>query len=762
MMTLRLRLPALLFVYLCLPVTVLASPESLRAAVDAGDTGAVREEVSQLVEAGSLRTAPARRLIADYVSAIGVAEQLQLADLLVAQSTAESSGRRWGTSRLSQRAAAAGNLINLNQTLTLEADLATGAELMVGNDWRITGLQTVDPSLPNYVSFDYDGSAVLGWVARRADGMNGGIHSGEPVPALVVKSGNLRQGERIVLRYRQLRLPYQATNELRLMLLVSPGEGETWYEVPGDTLSVVAAELSQIRALAPTMITPREPFDITVRYEDAWGNLAQGEFPSLEVLVDGVFQDRIEAGINAEQVVRLSLADAEQPAAIEIRSSGGGLRTRVNPQIWRQQTDFDLVWTEITATRSAASGAGITPAFTFDSVGQTPSVSQLPAGTAAWLLNSPVERGGYRGVITYSDSASLIRNPWYGIRLMHFQAEIPGDPRMRLPATPTLVEVAAGQAGYDWQIDRFASRGIRIGLTGSFRGYQRELTGTPQGALTAVMQRQGETLLDALLAGRTYVTTGHRPYIDVSLGGLAPGERGQVQGNRALRVRVQGTAGIRSITLYKNGEVLEQRRFDADVNSNILTVTLESDTNPYNQQTDLPRNGREWIGFIRFTGALPVAVSGPGFVRENQAVVINPRNTERLDFMTWTRGLPSSFAAELSLAEADVMMELQVRQGQEDSSYVPTTRSPSMLPAVRQIVSLAELREGPVTRIIDSQGYRDRITWALTRPDVPSFQYFEFTDFSQPRAGDYYYLKIEQTDDHVAWTSPLFTGGSDL
>ena len=35
---------------------------------------------------------------------------------------------------------------------------------------------------------------------------------------------------------------------------------------------------------------------------------------------------------------------------------------------------------------------------------------------------------------------------------------------------------------------------------------------------------------------------------------------------------------------------------------------------------------------------------------------------------------------------------------------------------------------------------------------------FDFTDTESPNQGDYYYIKIEQANDAIAWSSPIWVG----
>jgi hypothetical protein len=165
---------------------------------------------------------------------------------------------------------------------------------------------------------------------------------------------------------------------------------------------------------------------------------------------------------------------------------------------------------------------------------------------------------------------------------------------------------------------------------------------------------------------------------------------------------------------------------------------------------------------VRISGVDVAGVETPGFRnRVRQAAAINPSNAQRVDFITWTRGHPSSLMLELSAVPEDMVVELTLRAGHEDVDQIPLTRQPAMIPGVRMQTSIDELREGPVTRFYEVEGYQDSVTFDLIDKELPAEVNFEFTDRVEYGAGDYYYVRVRQTDDHFAWSSPVWVGGFD-
>ena len=109
----------------------------------------------------------------------------------------------------------------------------------------------------------------------------------------------------------------------------------------------------------------------------------------------------------------------------------------------------------------------------------------------------------------------------------------------------------------------------------------------------------------------------------------------------------------------------------------------------------------------------------------------------------------------------DLVFELNLREGREDIDVTPILRPSSKIPGSRQMISMYDLRQGRIMRALSVDGYEDQISFELVDPDSEVDVGFEFTDETGVREGDYYYVRISQLDDHVAWSSPIFVGGFD-
>ena len=57
------------------------------------------------------------------------------------------------------------------------------------------------------------------------------------------------------------------------------------------------------------------------------------------------------------------------------------------------------------------------------------------------------------------------------------------------------------------------------------------------------------------------------------------------------------------------------------------------------------------------------------------------------------------------------------------------------------------------------EGYNDTASLRRIRTDGDTDVSFSFEDTSR-RQGDYYFVRVEQANDAVAWSSPIWVGGS--
>ena len=160
----------------------------------------------------------------------------------------------------------------------------------------------------------------------------------------------------------------------------------------------------------------------------------------------------------------------------------------------------------------------------------------------------------------------------------------------------------------------------------------------------------------------------------LTVNGAAPGDRVPYSERREITGEIYASFGLDKIELLRNGVVIDEIKPGDISESNIVQIKLSSPNYP--KDWDLPRNGREWIGYLRAPGGQFRDITSPkiGVIHD---IAINPADPSRVDFITWTHGGSRSFLVEISLKDDEVPLELSIMKGFEDIAYVPQYRPPS-------------------------------------------------------------------------------------
>ncbi len=665
-----------------------------------------------------------------------------------------------------------------------------GSELIVAFPAMAPGLpQNIDPEGANFI----EASAAEATFEPLVDIQRGirGSLEGESVRAVFrLVEGEVPAGGIVTLRFRRVGMPYRAHGRYPVPLRIRFEPGAYAFEVPTPTLAVLPGEAAAIEVSAPPDVGSGERVPVTVRVTDRFGNLVRGAHPPFDVLVDGQFETSIPAGDDPTPVIEIPPL-ALGTHRIEVRSAGGGFRARTI--VRSAARPLPVRWIEPHVYTERSGGLAPEPEIRAAYAGRVDTVLVLErddaldgarwqqrdtSGNDGFVRTANLRAGGHSAIIAptgmsddraprlqYPSATSLATLPAsvFAVAL----PEVPTDLRTRPAMRMRHVEILSGAASHEWFGRRIADEGARVSFTGSATSHDRGGQFIAMAGRTAVRIEPGESTLDALAAGRTWVTSGPGIVLDVETNGVSPGGRAPASPTRTIRGEVRGTAPIDRIELVRNGEVVDVRDVSFDPGSRVVRVSLNSDSSPVAGRYDLPRNGREWIGYVRLQGGeLTGLDAGNLAALPGQAAAINPREPNRADFITWTRGLARSFYLELrpfEEPEGPQELEFVIRRGMEDVSQLPLYREPAEILPTTMVIGLQELQSGPVTRAYEVDGYRDTVTVKLVNREVADLLAFEFVD-RRPAgagAGDYYYVRVVQSDDHIAVSSPTFVGGFD-
>gem|GEM_PF-6938906 len=538
-----------------------------------------------------------------------------------------------------------------------------------------------------------------------------------------------------------------------------------WREQATQNVEVVPGVPSRLMIETTAELSAGKPFSVWLKVVDDYGNLSGDTLPSLQVLMNGRFTRTIEGMTNPGLVPDLMFQTPGQ-ARIEVRSAGGQWRANARP-IVRTVPGLgnQTRWVRFQARSNEASSGGTQQN---GSSQDEPSASHGETVFLGSPLYAPQDQGGQRLVLTSSRAVSEVLG-----------VEVPADPR-QAGSTNILAAIVSPSGVHPWRLEQLADRGHRFGTVG---GWQRpDLPGLFR-PLTGVSVRPGESLADAIAQGRTWVTTGPRIDLGLSVNGVAPGGRVVFSENRIITGFVQGSDALLDVYLYRNGKPV-RRLNTVDVSETVeipveddgkgqawgqseladtLLVQFYSDSRPVKPLWDAPRNGREWLGYLTTgTGSIEQArLVGPG--GRVGAIEIDDNSVNRVDFITWTRGTTAGLLLGIAGIEEDAEVTVLLGTGREDGTSKVALRPPAQTPGVQFRFRLS----GPGSeqrRDIRVDGYTDSIVvrWLRASPDErPTGLTFEVTDYQPRGLGDYYHIVAEQIDGHLAVSSPIWVGGFD-
>ena len=609
----------------------------------------------------------------------------------------------------------AGEQLNVVIRYRTGIDLDVGSKVTVLVPWSSgIRLQSQEADRPNYLVLrsTFDAGAV---VASQAPGVVPFSHwyAGGNLLAFEVIDMPIPEGTELEFSIANLQLPGQAGGFYLPVAFSLPGEDILMSGAPIE-LTIRPNRTEQVELLGPSRIGRNENTELEVRLLDRFGNLSEDRAPTLDLLLNGSFERRVDLQGAVTEIPDLRFSEPGANFA-EVRTGGGGLRSQSNP-IFVQSGNKQIRWFDISPSDSVS------------------------------LLRSSLRQGGTLYEANIDARSFRVALPF-----------VPTDDRSFDFKSIRLAQVVSGDSQFEWFTNRLYRQGYRVGVAGGSFSPVGPSGLSPRRGLTAALSRDAS----ALAQGATYATTGARIVVQMTVNGGEAGSRVRANKERRISGWVQGTGPIDRVELIRNGKVISTQSLAADPESNVIKLSMFSSSEPIRGQRDLPRNGREWIGFLRTPGTNLSLAGTPGFRNsERQAAAQNGNN--RVDFITWTHGGWSSLFASFDETGADDdVLEVSFRQVAEDRDIFPELRDPASIPATRQMIPLFDLDQGPVIRRLSHSGYDDLLRIERVNPQSPSYVEFSFSDASPFAEEDYYYVKIYQLDDHVAWTSPVFVGGFD-
>ena len=702
------------------------------------------------------------------------------------------------------------------------AGVAEGGALIVarGRAGGYGRIQTDDPAGDNYVSVSSN-AAVRFELDEEAPAWGPSIiAAGETFPVFRIRGEALKEGDEVTLVYgdrsggsKGFKIGVFSNDAITLPLQVDPGDG-SFFALPVASYRVVGGDAFSVHGFAPSIVATRERFTISVRSEDRYYNRATGAIPAYEVYVNGERDSEVPAG---QALHDLPMRFAKPGVyRISLRSSDGAIAGTANPVWVQKEPTTRLYWGETHGHCGFAEGQG-TPEGYFgfarddaklDFVTLTEHDIWMTDGEWKYLNEVAAEFhregelivypgyewsmrrqwGGHHNVFfrrpgferVSSHEAPVLTMLYRGLREKHDPADVliiphahqNADWRLNDFEMERLIEVMSGHGTFEWFGQRYLESGFRVGFVGAsddHRGHPGYSPGHPStegrrsgifqfGGLAAVWARNKstDTVFDALKARSAYGVTGaQRIILDARLNGSGMGRELKPSETREIEGRVIGTGPIRAIELIKNSKVAAS--FDpggGEAASGEVVVGFVSESYISRPNRDNPRGHRTWRGSLAVEKGKVVSVRylGTPHLDADRLEI----QDGRVLFDVATRGSRRSIALTLEGASPSPGLSFELEEGRERGTAPTQIRTPQQFAAARFTLSVPAAGDAANEEVLRTGRYRDRVTVeraAGLRDDVQ----FHFSDRGEP--GDWYYVRVEQLDGHLAWSSPWWVGG---
>ncbi len=709
----------------------------------------------------------------------------------------------------------AGQLVTVSETYEVgDMPMAVGGGIAVGQG-RGSRLQASDPSGARYVTaVTSNPEAVLTatepwgrWVTFET----------RSTLAFRLSGTELRKGDTITLTFGDrsgggpgLRFQQWSNDRVVFKTFVDL-EGNGWLLSPAwPAMEVVGEErIRFVNAVAPSIVETGEEFELFVRSEDRFKNLASGTTPDLEVALGGETVREVPAGSRAMHRVDGMRIESPGVYRFHVRSRDGTLQGTSNPVRVENEPTRRIYWGETHGHTGFAEGQGSPDGyyrfgrdvarldflslsehdiwmddFEWKTLQEMVEKYRDP-GRFTTLLGfewtSRLPYGGHHNVF-FRDTPGRLRVPnqtaplldelYEGLRAGNASEDVLVVPHAHQPGDWTtsdgdlerLVEIQSGHGTFDWFGNKYLESGYRVGFVGAsdnhvgHPGYSG-MTNRQLGGLAAVIaaENTADAIFDGLRDRATYATTGERIVLDADLNGVGIGKEQADAPGRTIRCTVNGTAPIDAVDVIKNGAVVyTQRYLQTDLGADALVqVSFEASTEVIGRR-QVPRGDRPWKGVIRAQGARIVGLDEPW--HRHPGTYSARLEDGQVQFAMHTRGRSTSLVLRLRDASASTRVVVDMEGTRERPGSGGYERRPQGLPAAEATFRLGDLGGEVDRREFKVLEHADALSVQVIPSGGALDRDFTYTDRDSPQAGDYYYLRVRQVDGAMAWSSPFWVG----
>ena len=713
----------------------------------------------------------------------------------------------------------AGEYGTLIQTMTVGTkDIEVGGGLLIARHFMPNyGLyQTTDPDKPNYVSISSTNGAVrFAPASAPMSGMHGGFRDSNPALYFELQAGAMTQGDQVTVTYGDtsaggpgLLMPTMSSDFIPFPIYVAFDSSRAFHSLPIQPVVVQGQEsVEYVTLFAPSISAAGDKVELTVRASDAFFNRPTGEVPPWKISLNEQVVAELPASSSA---VQRFVLDSPLPAGVYYPTvSGGGLTGEGNPILIQEDPKLRIYWGDTHGHSGFAEGVGTPDRFmqwakedaALDFV--THSEHDIWMDDYEWqVLKDNVKtysdqsfiaylgyewtiqniQGGHHNVL-FRDVEDRVRIPaqthgtlsklYQGLRNHHDPTDVvviphahqPGNYRMSDPELQPLVEIMSQHGTFEWFGIMYLQHGHQVGFIAASDNHlsqpgftaPRGASLAQRGGLAAIRakEKSRDSIFDGMKNLAAYATTADRIILDFELNGVPMGQRTAFDTDRSIEARAIGTAPIANVAVIKNGKVLYERDYDTSTDQSLdglYQIAFKSESEPFHAN-DNPRGWRHWRGNLKVEGARLNAIKG--------ADMTNP-TTEQIDqsegsvqFSTATRGDSSSLLLDLTDVQQEFELNIQLDATRETGGGPPKMRRHQPVQAHTFTLSNASLEKW---LNVPAGDYVDRVRLRKVIRDGQRDISISLTDTGN-KQGDYYYVRVKQFNDAIAWSSPIWVGG---
>jgi hypothetical protein len=652
-------------------------------------------------------------------------------------------------------------------------------------------------------------------------GMHGGFRGAAPQLAFDVSDGSLTQGDTFTITYgdrSQGGKGYQVetyTNDaMALPLYIKFDRDSIYFFIDLPTYEVEGKDAHTVHGFVPSVVKPGEPFDMSVRVEDEYYGRATGTIPDIEIKLNGKKIKTLSGTDGALQVVAdLTISD---PGIYRYTLSAvDGTFEEISDPIWVDANPTHRIyWGETHGHCGFAEGQG-TPDSYFEFGRDDADLDFLTLSEHdIWMddyewkfINDAVarfskegkfilfpgyewtsrrDRGGHHNVFFRRAGMDRVPNQeaprssdlYFGLKSKHDPKDVLIIPHAHQAADwrntdihmEHLVEIMSAHGTFEWFGNKYLEHGRQVGFisasddhlshpgytSGSRRGFKQ------RGGLAAVNAPEltTDTIFDALRNRQAYATSGERMILAATMNGEAMGTRQTYTETRVVEGQVMGTASIATVELIKNGDVIRTLDYSVTELSSHAFIQVNMDSDSVVFTRDNPRGSRPWYGSLEVTGAKLIGVESPSFQNTRiEKAEIDADNPNVIDFVTTTRGRINNMVLELDGVSDDTVISVHLDQGLESGTAPVRIRQFANIPAADVNFTFSDFEGGEIHHDFQVDVHTDTLSLKIIDPESPMDQTFSINDTTDPAYGDYYYVRVRQTDGALAWSSPFWIGG---